>query len=260
MSIDKNVNDTPISVVICSATESVKASWLVKKGFTALRYLKDGKEINPLEKIPIPEIMIDIKRKKQFLNFLDSLLNFLIISERMTKSVGSKMIIPAYPIMKVVLFSNINENMIKLAENAGAAQIMKFFSFFTKGKMKKNAAVIIMKDRFPPHAETPNAKKNPAVINLIREIFSWLNLIPEIRRYIAMNAKKSPKGSDLNQPIKPLEKIGTDTANINAANNPAVVPDITRTKANTTIPVNDPITNGNKIVKVYNDEPKLKIG
>ena len=59
-----------------------------------------------------------------------------------------------------------------------------------------------------------------------------------------MNAKKSPKGSDLNQPINPLEKIGIDIEKINAAYNPAVVPPKTRTNANTTIAVNEPKING----------------
>ena len=76
-----------------------------------------------------------------------------------------------------------------------------------------------------------------------------MNLIPETNRYIAINAKKRPKGSDLNQPSNPLEKIGTDIEKINAANNPAVVPPNTRTNANTAIAVSEPTTNGNNIVK-----------
>ena len=76
-----------------------------------------------------------------------------------------------------------------------------------------------------------------------------MNFNPETKRYIAKNAKKSPKGSDLNQPIKPLEKIGIDMEKINAANNPAVVPPKTRTNANTTIAVKEPETNGKSIVK-----------
>jgi len=98
------------------------------------------------------------------------------------------------------------------------------------------------------------------MINLIKDIFPLLNFIPETKRYIAMNAKNKPSGSDLNQPINPLEKIGTDTEKINAANNPAVVPPKTRTKAKTTTAVNEPMTNGKSIVKSYRDEPKLKIG
>ena len=88
------------------------------------------------------------------------------------------------------------------------------------------------------------------MINLIKDIFPLLNFIPETKRYIAMNAKNKPSGSDLNQPINPLEKIGTDTEKINAANNPAVVPPKTRTNAKTTIAVNEPITNGKSIVKL----------
>ena len=38
---------------------------------------------------------------------------------------------------------------------------------------------------------------------------------PETKRYIAKNAKKSPKGSDLNQPINPREKIGIEIEKIN---------------------------------------------
>ena len=87
-----------------------------------------------------------------------------------------------------------------------------------------------------------------------------LNFIPETKRYIAKNAKKSPNGSDLNQPINPLVKIGSEIEKINAANNPAVVPPKTRTKAKTTTAVKEPNTNGNNIVKSYTDEPKLKIG
>tara|TARA_Y100000590_G_scaffold243128_1_gene273296 strand:+ start:409 stop:720 length:312 start_codon:yes stop_codon:yes gene_type:complete len=101
----------------------------------------------------------------------------------------------------------------------------------------------------PPHADNPSDKKNPAVISFIKEIFPLLNFNPETKRYIARNAKKSPRGSDLNQPIKPLVKIGSDIEKINAANNPAVVPPKTRTNAKTTIAVKEPKTNGKSIVK-----------
>ena len=83
----------------------------------------------------------------------------------------------------------------------------------------------------------------------MKEIFPLLNFNPETKRYTAKNAKKSPKGSDLNQPIRPREKIGIDIEKINAANNPAVVPPNTRTKAKTIIAVNDPKTNGRNTVK-----------
>ena len=107
----------------------------------------------------------------------------------------------------------------------------------------------IMKNRIPPQADNPKDKKNPAAINLINEIFPLLNLIPDVKRQIAKMPKNKPKGSDLNHPINPRVIIGTDTEKINAANSPAVVPASTRTKANTTIVVKEPITNGNNIVK-----------
>ena len=105
------------------------------------------------------------------------------------------------------------------------------------------------KNKIPPHADNPNDKNNPAIINLIKDIFPLLNFIPETKRYIAMNAKNNPNGSDLNHPTNPLEKIGTEIEKINAANSPAVVPPRTRTKAKTTIAVREPITNGKSIVK-----------
>tara|TARA_B110000438_G_scaffold105142_1_gene103662 strand:+ start:655 stop:906 length:252 start_codon:yes stop_codon:yes gene_type:complete len=80
--------------------------------------------------------------------------------------------------------------------------------------------------------------------------------MPETKRYIAINAKNKPKGSDLNQPTNPRVNMGTEIENINAAINPAVVPPRTRTKAKTDIAVNEPTTNGNIITNSYNDELK----
>ena len=106
-----------------------------------------------------------------------------------------------------------------------------------------------MKNKIPPQAEVAKAKNNPPRINFIAEIFPRLNLIPETKRYIAAKAKNNPNGSDLNQPIKPLEMIGAEIEKINAANSPAVVPPSTRTNANTRTAVNEPITKGNNTVK-----------
>ena len=64
-----------------------------------------------------------------------------------------------------------------------------------------------------------------------------------------MKPKNNPRGSDLNHPIKPLENIGTDTANIKDVNNPAVVPPKTRTNPKIAKEVNEPIIKGNRIVK-----------
>ena len=82
-----------------------------------------------------------------------------------------------------------------------------------------------------------------------------LNFNTETKRYTARNARKSPKGSDLNQPINPLVNIGIEIENINAETSPAVVPARTRTNAKTTIDVIEPITNGKYTVKSYSDIP-----
>ena len=107
-----------------------------------------------------------------------------------------------------------------------------------------------MKNKIPPHADSPRDRNNPAKTNLIKEIFPLLNFNPETKRYIAINAKNNPKGSDLNQPIKPLVNIGSEMEKINAANSPAVVPPSTRTKANTATAVKEPTTSGKSIVKL----------
>ena len=92
---DKNVNDSVKLVVICSETESVKLSWLVKKGFTALRYLKEGNPINPEFKIPMPDVINEIKTNMQLRIFVRSLLNFITIPEIIIKNVGRRIANPA---------------------------------------------------------------------------------------------------------------------------------------------------------------------
>ena len=87
---DRNVNDKVRLVVICSATESVKLSWLVKKGFTALRYLNEGSPIIPEVEIPMPDAINEIKTIMQLRIFVRSLLNFIINPEIIMKSVGSR--------------------------------------------------------------------------------------------------------------------------------------------------------------------------
>ena len=88
-----------ISVVKCSATESVNVSVDVKNGFTALRYLKLGRPTRPIEDIPIPDAIIDARKMKQLRIFVFSELNFLMISETITKIVGNARAKLAYPIM-----------------------------------------------------------------------------------------------------------------------------------------------------------------
>ena len=74
-------------------------------------------------------------------------------------------------------------------------------------------------------------------------------LIADKNKYAARKLKKKPRGSDLNQPIKPLSRMGNEMANINDAIRPAVVPPITRTNANTMIDFNEPMMTLKIIVK-----------
>ena len=133
---DKNVNDNERLVVVCSATESVKLSWSVKNGFTALRYLNEGNPIIPELKIPTPDAMNEIRRIIQLRIFVRSLLNFITITESIMKTVGRRIANPAYPIMNVEVLSNNKENSITEIENAGAAHIMKLSLFLINGNEK----------------------------------------------------------------------------------------------------------------------------
>ena len=133
---DRKVNDSDKLVVICSATESVKLSWSVKKGFTALRYLNEGNPIIPKFIIPIPDVTNEIKTIVQLRIFVRSLENFITNPEIIIKIVGRRITIPAYPIMKVEVLSNARENSISETVKEGAAHIMKLSLFLIKGNEK----------------------------------------------------------------------------------------------------------------------------
>ena len=133
---DRKVNDIFRLVVKCSATESVRSSWDIKKGFMALRYLKEGNPTIPELEIPIPDITNEAKTIAQLRSFVRSLLNFIIIPEIIIKIVGSRIAKPAYPIMNEEVRSNIIENTINEIENEGAAHIMKLSLFLKNGNEK----------------------------------------------------------------------------------------------------------------------------
>ena len=133
---DKNVNDSDKLVVECSATESVKLSWVVKKGFTALRYRNDGNPTKLEFKIPIPDAINAINTIAELRIFARSLLNFITIPEIIIKIVGKRMANPAYPIMNVEVLSKIKENSINETENVGAAHKMKLSLFLKNGNEK----------------------------------------------------------------------------------------------------------------------------
>ena len=133
---DKSVNDIDKLAAVCSATESVRLSWLIKKGFTALRYLNEGEPTIPELKIPIPDTINEIKRIVQLRICVRSLLNFITTPEIITKIVGMRIANPAYPIMNVEVLSNIKENNINDSENAGAAHMIKLSLFLKNGNEK----------------------------------------------------------------------------------------------------------------------------
>ena len=133
---DKNVKDKDKLVVVCSATESVRLSWVVKNGFTALRYLNVGNPTIPEFKIPIPDAINPINTITELRIFVLSLLNFITIPEIIIKIVGSRSANPAYPIMKMDVLSNNKEKTITEIENDGAAHIMKLSLFLTNGNEK----------------------------------------------------------------------------------------------------------------------------
>ena len=85
---------------------------MVKKGFTALRYLNEGNPIIPELEIPIPDATNETKTITQLRIFARSLENFITIPEIIIKIVGRRIANPAYPIMNVEVLSNIKENSI----------------------------------------------------------------------------------------------------------------------------------------------------
>jgi hypothetical protein len=108
---------------------------VVKKGFTALRYLNEGSPIIPEFEIPIPAAINEIKTIRQLRIFVRSLLNFIITPDIIIKIVGSRSANPAYPIMNVDVLSNNKENNIVDIEKTGAAHMMKLL-FFRNGNEK----------------------------------------------------------------------------------------------------------------------------
>tara|TARA_B100000029_G_C17318039_1_gene866980 strand:+ start:132 stop:575 length:444 start_codon:yes stop_codon:yes gene_type:complete len=146
--------------------------------------------------------------------------------------------------MKSEVLSNINAKAVTDIENIGTADSKNLLSFLKNGNAKKKNRTTIRKKIEPPHAERDKAIKK-ALTNIFKnEIFPLLNFIAETKKYNAIIPNNNPSGSDLNQPAKPLIKIGTETENIRDASKPAVVPPNTRTNANTAIDVRPPTTMG----------------
>ncbi len=95
----------------------------------------------------------------------------------------------------------------------------------------------------------PSARNKPPPIafKIARRISLCFNALS--KRYIASRERNSPRGSDLNHPRFPRRIIAGETAKKSDANSPAVVVDITLTRANITIAVRELKTTGNHITK-----------
>ena len=78
-------------VVACSDTESVSMSVVIKRGFAALRYLKDGKLIMPEEASAIPAIIAPPKSARPLRNC--AFFNIFLIMTYTTRN-------PVHPIRK----------------------------------------------------------------------------------------------------------------------------------------------------------------
>ena len=59
--IEKKKNDSSMVGVVCSETESVSGSVVVKNGFNALRYLYSGKSTKPDDNTATPIIAVTAK-------------------------------------------------------------------------------------------------------------------------------------------------------------------------------------------------------
>ena len=172
-----------------------------------------------------------------------------MISAIITKTVGKRIKIPPYPNKNELVLSNSNKESTKDIEKTGIANSEKFVLDLKNGIAKQNKNIEITKKIIPPQADNANDKNNPAPASFKKEILPLSFFIPETKRQTAIKPRNNPSGSDLNQPTKPREKIGTDTANINDANKPAVVPPKTLTNAKTAIEVIAPMNVGNNMVK-----------
>src|SRR3989338_5006268 len=166
------------------------------------------------------------------------------------KIVGIINAAPPNPKTKFELtLSKLRETRTAVAVKRGIAHMINLWSDLTKGSIRKNTPIGIIKNWLPPHADMDKGIVIPADINFTIAIFLFLELIPLSKKYSAKIPKNNPRGSDLNQPIVPLYINGNETEKNNAENNPAVVPPSTLTNAKITIVLREPIITGKRIVK-----------
>jgi hypothetical protein len=169
-------------VVACSDTESLSISVVIKSGFAALRYLKEGKSITPEEIIAIPDIIDPTKSAKLTRNC--DLLNILLIIIHATRNV-------VHPTRKNPLRPETNakpvfSNDIVVKRNTDAkitaTHITNLLSFLRNGNARNKIPIGNIKNWMPPHDATPKASRIPAPAIFAADIFPSPDFKPLRRR------------------------------------------------------------------------------
>ena len=179
-------------VVACSDTESVSMSVVIKRGFAALRYLKDGQLMLAEEAITIPAIIVPPKSARPLRNL--ALLKIFLIIMHATRN-------PVHPIRKSPLrleininppvaagdadiFNNSNNTVTKRNTDVKIAEtcMMNLLSFLRNGNARKKSPIGNMKNWMPPHEARPKARKIPPPTIFATDTFPLSDFIPLIRR------------------------------------------------------------------------------
>tara|TARA_B100000929_G_scaffold238513_1_gene195403 strand:+ start:179 stop:700 length:522 start_codon:yes stop_codon:yes gene_type:complete len=169
-------------VVACSDTESLSISVVIKRGFAALRYLKEGKSITPEDIIAIPDI-IDPPKSARLTRNCD-LLNILLIIIHATRNA-------VHPTRKNPLRPETNakpvfSNDIVVKRNIDAkitdTHITNLLSFLRNGNARNKIPIGNIKNWMPPHDATPKASKSPAPAIFATDIFPLSDFKPLRRR------------------------------------------------------------------------------
>ena len=180
-------------VVACSDTESVSMSVVIKRGFVALRYLKDGKLMMPEEASAIPAIIAPPKSARPLRNW--ALLAILLIITHAIRNVVHPIIknpvrleINKKPNSKKGKFSqnkilsNDTDTKTNTDTKRTEVHMMNLLSFLINGNATKKSPIGNMKNCAPPHESTPKASKIPLPTTFAIDTFPLSDLMPLIRR------------------------------------------------------------------------------
>ena len=107
--------------------------------------------------------------------------------------------------------------------------------------------IIPISNWFPPQEDKEKVRKSPLKAIKKIEFFFLCEIMPFDNNVRKIKLRNNPSGSDLNQPIDPLTKIGIEIENSKDESKPAVVPEIVLTKKNMTTDVREPKITGKTI-------------